>query len=61
MLCAFSVSLPFNVLAEMVMRETLDGFQGRLQIGGWMIKNLLYTDDGVSRKYSLPINVDKTN
>jgi len=24
----------FNILAEMVMRETLDGFQGRLQLEG---------------------------
>ena len=30
----------FNILAEMVMRETLDGFQGGLQIAGRMITNL---------------------
>ena len=35
----------FNILAEMVMRETLDGFQGGLQIGRRMITNLCYTDD----------------
>ena len=35
----------FNILAEMVMRETLDGFQGGLQIGGRMITNLCYADD----------------
>ena len=35
----------FNILAEMVMRETLDGFQGGLQIGGRMITNLRYADD----------------
>ena len=29
----------------MVMRETLDGFQGGLQIGGRMITNLCYADD----------------
>jgi len=29
----------------MVMRKTLDGFQGRLQIGGRMVKNLRYADD----------------
>jgi len=29
----------------MVMRETLDGFQGGLQIGGRMIANLRYADD----------------
>jgi len=30
---------------EMVMRETLDGFQGALQIGGRMVTNLHYADD----------------
>ena len=38
----------FNILAEMVIRETLeglDGFQGGLQIGGKMITNLRYADD----------------
>jgi len=37
----------FNILAEMVIRETLeglDGFQGGLQIGGKMITNLRYAD-----------------
>jgi len=34
-----------NILAEMVMRETLDGFRGGLQIGGQMITNRLYADD----------------
>jgi len=29
----------------MVMRETLDGFHGGLQIGGRMITNLRYADD----------------
>jgi len=51
--------LGINILAEMVMKETLDGFQGELQIGGRMITNLRYADR-VSRKYSLLINVDKT-
>jgi len=37
--CVLSPYL-FNILAEMVMRETLDGFQGGLQIGGRMITNL---------------------
>ena len=37
--CVLSSYL-FNILAEMVMRETLDGFQGGLQIGGRMITNL---------------------
>jgi len=35
----------FNILAEMVMKETLDGFQNGLQIGGRMITNLRYADD----------------
>ena len=35
----------FNILAEMVMRETLDGFHGGLQIGGRMTTNLRYADD----------------
>jgi len=34
-----------NILAEMVMRETLDGFQGELQIGGRIVMNLRYADD----------------
>jgi len=57
------------------MRESFDGFQGGLQIGGQMVTNLRYSDDiillatseelvdrldRVSRKYSLLINVDKT-
>jgi len=29
----------------MVMRETLDGFQGGLQIGGRILTNLRYADD----------------
>ena len=61
----------------MVMRESLDGFQGGLQIGGRMITNLRYAIllatseaelqelvdrlDRVSRRYSLLINVNKTN
>jgi len=39
--CVLSPYL-FNILAEMVMRETLDGFQGGLQIGGRMITNICY-------------------
>jgi len=42
--CVLSPYL-FNILAEMVMRETLHGFQGGLQIGGQMIMNLRYADD----------------
>ena len=42
--CVISPYL-FNILAEMVMRETLDGFQGGLQSGGRMITNLHYSDD----------------
>jgi len=42
--CVLSPYL-FNILAEMVMRETLDGFQGRLQSGGRIVTNLRYADD----------------
>jgi len=42
--CVLSPYL-FNILAKMVMRETLDGFQGGLVIGGRMITNLRYADD----------------
>ena len=61
----------------MVIRETLDGFQGGLQIGGRMITNLRYADDIILLATSeaelqelvsprpcqpqLLINVDKTN
>jgi len=59
----------------MVVRETLDGFQGGLQIGGRVITNkniiplttseaelqeLVDRLDRVSRKFSLLINVDQT-
>ena len=42
--CVLSPYL-FNILAEMVMRETLGRFQRGLQIGGQMITNLRYADD----------------
>jgi len=42
--CVLSPYL-FNILAEMVMMETLDGFQGELQIRGRMIMNLRYAND----------------
>ena len=42
--CVLSLYL-FNIVAEMVIRETLDRFQGGLQIGGRMITNLRYADD----------------
>jgi len=42
--CVLSSYL-FNILAEMVMRETLDGFQSGLQIGGRMNTSLRYADD----------------
>ena len=41
--CVLSPYL-FNILAEMVMRETLDGFQGGLQIRARMIVNFRYAD-----------------
>jgi len=40
--CVLSPYL-LNILEEIMMRETLDGFQGGLQIGG--ITNLRYADD----------------
>ena len=42
--CVLSPYL-FNIIAGMVMRETLDEFQGRLQLEGGMIMNLRYADD----------------
>ena len=42
--CVLSPYL-FNILAKMVMRETLYGFQDWLQIGGWIVTNLSYADD----------------
>jgi len=41
--CVLSPYL-FNILTDVVMRETLDSFQGGLQIGGRMIKNFCYAD-----------------
>jgi len=35
----------FNFLAEMVMRETFNGLQGGLRIGGRIVVNLRYADD----------------
>jgi len=43
----------FDVLAEMVMRETLTGFQGGLQIGGLIVTNLRYADDIILSATSL--------
>jgi len=40
--CVLSPSL-FNILAEMVMREVLDGFEDGLQMGGRRVTNLRYT------------------
>jgi len=61
----------FNILAEMVMRETLDEFQGELQTRGWMITNLRYADDiillatseaelqeSVDRNKNVTLNID---
>jgi len=42
--CVLSLYL-FNILVEMVMRETLDGFQDGLQIGVQIVTNLRYADD----------------
>jgi hypothetical protein len=42
--CVLSPSL-FNILAERVMRETLEGYDGGVQIGGRRLTNLQYADD----------------
>jgi len=46
--CVFSPLYLFNILAEMVMRETLDGFHGGLQIGGVIVTNIRYADELVT-------------
>ena len=35
----------FNVYAEYIMRKALDGFSGRVSIGGRQLTNLRYADD----------------
>ena|SRR6218665_489254 len=35
----------FNILAEVVMREALDGYEGGLQLGGKRVTNLRFADD----------------
>src|SRR5688572_16803738 len=42
--CVLSPSL-FNILAERVMREALEGYDGGVQIGGRRLTNLQYADD----------------
>ena len=42
--CVLSPYL-FNILAEMVMRETLDGYDGGVQISGRRVTNPRYADD----------------
>src|SRR6218665_2420642 len=42
--CVLSPTL-FNIVAEMVMRETLEGYEGGVQIVGRRITNLRYADD----------------
>src|ERR1043165_5975206 len=42
--CVLSPYL-FNIVAEMVMRETLEGFEGGIKIGGRKFSNLRYADD----------------
>jgi len=44
-LCPFSVGHLFNILAGIVIRKTLDGFQSGVEIGRRIIKNLRYADD----------------
>ena len=42
-MCTFAIF--FNVLAEMVMREALEGYKGGIQLGGRRLTNLRYSDD----------------
>ena len=42
--CVLSPYL-FNILAEMVMKEALDGFEGGLHLGGRRVTNLRHADD----------------
>jgi len=42
--CVLSPYL-FNILAKVMIRETLDGFQRGLQIGVLIVTNLRYADD----------------
>ena len=35
----------FNIYAEYIMRQALDGFQGQVSIGGRIVTNLRYADD----------------
>ena len=44
--CLFHVNgVLYNILSEMVMTDTLEGFQSGPQTGGRMITNLRYADD----------------
>ncbi len=42
--CILSPSL-FNLYAEYIMRQVLDGWSGGISIGGWQLNNLRYADD----------------
>ena len=42
--CILSPTL-FNMYAEHIMRQVLDGWDGGLSIGGWKLSNLRYADD----------------
>src|SRR6218665_3264893 len=73
--CVLSPTL-FNIVAEMVMRETLETYEGGVQIGERRITNLRYADDIIliantmeelqrrlneaGRKFGLQINTSKT-
>jgi len=61
--CVLSPYL-LNVLHEMVMRETLEGYQGGLLIGGRRISNLRYADDILliaTSEQELQVLVDRDN
>src|SRR6218665_2300504 len=42
--CVLSPTL-FNIVAEMVKRKTLEGYEGGVHVGGRRITNLRYADD----------------
>jgi len=44
-MCLFLSPYLFHIVAEMVMREALDGYKGGVQIGGRLVTNLRYADD----------------